>query len=515
MPLNRYCVLWIPTRLHKEIRPISSKQAAVNPEIFSRSYVKDGKGYDLLDEEIVLENILASDEEENKVYLDLTLLPEGVHKISGVLDTTCECHIAKRDIEIKAKNAVGEIIDTLYLRCLDARRNGLFMYEYEVHEKYLDETHSKNKYLLNSNQNITNVLYHSIKSFYHVHEFHSQNKDSILHPFSSEVRINLNCPNNPALLHYLDEFEKKFLDEDEFTKSLKACTDKNYEKLLSQKKEIDASIDFESYKNIIYKIVNCMEVGYIECMNQCNSVLNIHIYYQTLFYSKYNKIFNLKCDSSHKYELYEVCQRTGYTRKSRLTLKDYNNQVDIPACHRKSDDSLSAEQCYKKAINIHNAIESISLRQKEVSTIINREFLTLIYSYSNLINVQADDIQQQTVAIQTQAQKVELQTQEIKKLTKETSDFSGELTRRSTWIGVIAGFCSSAVFFFLSLFIAYSPESDLLELNKEVSTTKEKLQEQSNTRDRELLEVKKMLIDLNERIVKQQETKQNFRKNKI
>lgn len=503
MSLNRYCVLWIPTRLHKEILPISSKQAAINQEDFSRSYVKDVNGKDILDKEIVLKNVLASDEAETQVYLDLTLLPESVHKESELSDTTCECHIAKRDIEIKAKKADGKIFDTLYLRCLDARRNGLFMYEYEVQDKYLKEN-SKNRYLLNSNLNITNILYHSIKSFYHVHEFHAPIKDSILHPFSSEDRINLSSLNNPALLHYLDEFEKKFLDEDELTKVMKSNADKMYKDLSSQKETIDASINFELYKNIICKMVNCMYKGYIECMNQCNSVLNIHIYYQSLFYSKYNKIFNLRYDNFHKYELYEVCQRTGYTRKSHLTLKDYNNQVDISASHKKNDASLSAEQCYKKAINIHNAIESISLRQKEISTIINREFLTLIYNYSNSISFQTD-------AIQKQAQNIELQTKEIKNLTEETSYLSTKLTKKTTVVGIIAGFFSSAIFFVLSTWFSYSPKSDLLKLKEDVSTIKGLLQEQSNTCDT-VAGIQKDVIDL---IMKQEEIKLNSPKNKL
>lgn len=520
MSLRRYCVLWIPTRLHKEIHPILPSHIDENVEQFTREYEEDKEGNILIEEQISLRNILASDDAEKRIFLDLTLLKENDYVCrkakSKSADPISSCYISKRDIQIEAKDANGKIFDTLLLHCLDARRNGLFMYEYEVQEKYLSKTtDSENKYLLNSNLNITNALYHSIKSFYHVHEFHSPNKDSLLHPFSSEVRINLNCPNNLALLHYLDEFEKKFLDEDDFTKSLKSVADKTYRSLLAQKENIDISTDPETYSNILAQMINCMETGYIECLNQCNSILNIHVYYQSLFYSKHNKIFNLKYDDSHKYELCEeYLGTTRQTKKSVLTLKSYDSQLLIPNNLRKSNTSLGVNECYKKAINIHNAIESINLRQKELSTIINKEFLALIYSYSNQINKQANDIQAQTLEIKKQTKEVNAQTVEIKNLTETTSNLSSKLTKKTTAIGVLAGFLSSAIFFAFSLLFTYSPKDDLQIITKSMTVSEKQLQEQIDTHNQQLEEIKKLIIDLNSKIKKEKEKKPTLPKSK-
>lgn len=513
MSLYRYCVLWIPTRLHQEIHPVPPESVNKDIEFFSREYTRDGQGNVLLNERILLKDILASDDAEIKVYIDITLLEESPSLFAGQkhvnANTVSSCNIPKRNIQIEAKDADQNVFDTLMLRCLDARRNGLFMYEYEVSEKYLNND-SKNKYLLNSHLNITNLLYNSIKSFYHVHEFH--NADSLLHPYSSKVRINLNCPNNPALLHYLDEFEKKFLNEDEFIRSLKSDTDKLYKKLLSPEEDVDANTDSRDYNEVL-QMKYCME-GYMMCLDQCSSILNIHIYYQSLFYSKHNKLFNLRYADSLQYELCEECQKTGNIRKSVLTLRPYYNQLHIPDNYKIDDESFNTNKWYKKAINIHNVIESIGLCHTEVLSLINRLHLMLIFSYSGVINAQTSNIHKQTVEIKEQAKKVEEQTIEIKNLTTTTSELSSKLTKKTTALGILVGLVSSVVSFLLSLFVVYSPKDDLQIIKDSLISTKQQQQEQIDVHDQELKEIKKMMIDVSNEIKKMQQKKQHPQKAK-
>lgn len=496
-------ILSPPERINKDI------------ESFTREYTKDEQGNILIEGQISLKDILASDDAEKKVYLDITLLKESTPLFSEQkhedTNNVPSCNIPKRNIQIEAKDADKKVFDTLLLRCLDARRNGLFMYEYEVPEKYLNKD-SKNKYLLNSNLNITNVLYHSIKSFYHVHEFHSA--DSLLHPYSSNVRINLNCPNNPALLHYLDEFEKKFLDEDELIRALKSATDNIYKDLLSQKENTDASTHPQEYNDILLRMRDCMEAGYMECLDQCSSILNIHIYYQSLFYSRHNKIFNLRYTDSQQYELCEKCQETGRVKKSVLTLRPHYSQLYIPENYKRDDESINTNKWYKKAINIHNVIESISLCHAEVLSFINRAHLISIFSYSNVINAQTSDIQDQTLKIKEQAKKVEKQTIDIKNLTTTASEISSKLTKRTTAIGILIGIVSSTVFFLLSLSLTYSPKDDLRTITDSLITTKKQLQEQINVHNQQLEEIKKLIIDLSNEINKKQNKKQFPQKTK-
>lgn len=500
MSTYRYCVLWIPTRLHQKIRPVSYELEGREDEQFDREYKTDQDGFILINESISLKNILASDDAHKKVYLDFTLLKEGEglsckteNEFAG---SNCSCFIPKRDIQIKARLEDGTVFDTLYLHCLDARRNGLFMYEYEVQSKYLKERNNEDNYLLNSNKNVTNILYHSIKSFYHVHEFHNGVQDSIIHPFSSDVIIDLNSPNNPALLHYLDEFEKIFTDEDEYTIFLKVQADKVYQDEIS--KGVDSNFDNDGIKS--GKAIERIKTGYIECINQCDKILNMHIYYQALFYSKHNTIFNLRYIDSYKYELSEECQITGKKRKSALTLKTCNNstnppQLLVPNRFEKSVPYVLSNECYKKAINIHNAIESISLRQKQVSNHVNWIFLKYI---NNLMDKLCE-----------QSLKLKRQTDDIQALTKETGELSSKLTRRTTFLGIVVGIISSFFFYMLSSYSTYTPEDDLKALNDSLISTRNLLQKQVDVRNQQIEEVKKLLIDLNSKVKKKQEDKKS------
>lgn len=57
------------------------------------------------------------------------------------------------------------------------------------------------------------AIYHRIKEFYHNHNFHeSDDGDSMIPPFVSKEKIDIKAPDNTALLHYLKEYEKKFVN---------------------------------------------------------------------------------------------------------------------------------------------------------------------------------------------------------------------------------------------------------------------------------------------------------------
>lgn len=57
------------------------------------------------------------------------------------------------------------------------------------------------------------AIYHRIKEFYHNHNFHkSDDGDSMIPPFVSREKVDIKAPDNAALLHYLEEYEKKFIN---------------------------------------------------------------------------------------------------------------------------------------------------------------------------------------------------------------------------------------------------------------------------------------------------------------
>ena len=348
--MTRYCVLWMPTTLHGILPPIATEDISNNTEL-------------------TINNVLCSDDSTPKVFLDFSLLEEG-KTIAGYNPITYSRRYAGsiplRNIVIKAKHENGIVFDSLFLQCIDARQNGLFQYCYNVDPKYI-ETDGKGKYLLNSNLNITNAIYHHVKSFYHAHEFHDEIKDSILHPFSSDHPVDLAQVNNPALLHYIDEFSKVLVDEHAFIKELKNLHFNHYKNLTSKINNIDSKLNPDSYAALIKDKIHYLNHELVDCVSQCNKALNMHTYYQTLLFSQYNK--SLSSPSSF------------FTRENLHTT------------------------FHRKALNAANAIKAISLLQKEMSGFVFNESLKLNQNFLQLLDIQVKAINNQNNDIKRQARK--------------------------------------------------------------------------------------------------------------
>lgn len=452
MSQRRYCVLWIPTTLHHIICPVK------NPldDGIHKIYKFNTEGEVDLNEEIKFIDILASDDSSPRVYMDITLLKEGDIP-SGVVHDTYRNPVGNsvplRHIYIEVKLENGQVFDSLFLQCIDARRNGLFQFSYVVPGKYLTPD-TENKYLLNSNFNITNAIYHTIKSFYHVHEFHDAIKDSILHPFSSEYAINLTQPNNEALLHYLDELTKVLVDEHRLIKELKRFVLDRYSRLWKIRNEIDYKQHPVIYRNVVLEIVHYVNFKLSGCVEQCKKALNMHIYFQSLLFSKYNKVCKINYDSNLVYDLNIVFPsyiREEYRVSATPAHAGQRSVLFVP--HYCQWGSKRDGIFYKKAINIYNAIGGIKLLQKEMSIFVLNEFLKLNQSYNQLIRAQIDAIRDQTVLINRQ-------TKEIERLTKVTSKSSTRLTLQTCAISILCSIVISWGFYLLSK-PAYSPENDI------------------------------------------------------
>jgi len=98
-----------------------------------------------------------------------------------------------------------EIFDsfiTLYYE--KSSHNGMVKYSFEP--KYL----ANGKFGFDENA-FPEVVYHIIKSFYHIHEFHEDETDSSLLPYLSKEDLNITEPDNKAIRHYLLNHEKIIL----------------------------------------------------------------------------------------------------------------------------------------------------------------------------------------------------------------------------------------------------------------------------------------------------------------
>lgn len=446
---RRYCVLWIPTLRHGCVDPIIDEETAfiIKKEWVGEHVEKQVKEfpayriYQYDDEEFIdpnkdiqLTNVLASDNESGEVFLNLTLLEAGVvvkegKRISLKNETESEKQkklepAPLRHVYIKTVSEEGE--DTLFLECMDARRNGMFLYRYEYKETV--GKNGKKRYLLNSENKIPNAVYHAVKSLYHVHQYHDSGKDSMFTPYSSDETVNLTTPNNPALLHYLEEFEGIFSDELELLKEMRTKYDNFYhmakENLIKGKEKIGESrlskikkwfgkniLMAKQPENIIGGDIRKIVIdGYEQCLANCNRALSIHVYYQALFYSKYNKFFLLKPSESVTYELRKEW-RSGRTEEKTISLTPKHEKE----CNRREGKENSSDTAYKSAINIHNIMEIFKQQRKEVASLISAENHKIMQT-----------------------------------ITEETSRLGSKLTIKTTGISILTGIVAGIAFFCLA-----------------------------------------------------------------
>lgn len=108
------------------------------------------------------------------------------------------------DIYLSTEDSVDVFELFLTLRYEDSSHNGLVKYSFE--EKFLEDSDFGF-----SAKNFPEAIYHLIKSFYHVHEFHEDESDSSLQPYVCSEDIDIRQYDNAALHHYLKNYERSVL----------------------------------------------------------------------------------------------------------------------------------------------------------------------------------------------------------------------------------------------------------------------------------------------------------------
>ncbi len=112
----------------------------------------------------------------------------------------------ERNIEIYTQNEKEskkfDLFLTLYFEKYS--HNGMIKYSFE--SKFFE-----NGEFGFDDKSFPGVVYHIIKEFYHIHEFHEDETDSALLPYLSKEDININEPDNDAIKHYLKNYEKIIL----------------------------------------------------------------------------------------------------------------------------------------------------------------------------------------------------------------------------------------------------------------------------------------------------------------
>lgn len=261
-----FCVLWMPTIIHKDFdQPLKTESDIF--DISDRVDIKDNN---------------------SRLFAKLTLTDDK----NIIIDLY---HTNKIEDKIKGQ--------TIILKYIENRHNGLFKYS-------IDFDDSKSNIIWDSENKELNFpcsFYHKIKEFYHSHDYHKiDDGDSMLRPYISFNNVNLTENNNKALIHYLNQYESKFINGFEFiSQAFSVLIEKN------QLSYLEMSLTSRSKHHSFYKLAS-----------------------------------RIKGDKTYYNSLYKSCYNTDY-------------KIDTSSENKK--------ECRRQIINIENIIDSINIMEERVN----------------------------------------------------------------------------------------------------------------------------------------------------
>lgn len=260
-----YYVFWLPRMYHKELSVLETVPNVINEDI------SDG----------------------------ITL--DAIHHVAIEIDRE-----NKNNRNITIKSRLGNSKEaTIVLEYINASHNGLIQYCYEA-----DNRNHEAKFVCEA---IPNAIYHLIKSFFHAHEYHHPKGDSTLLAYISKSKANIKGQDNEALIHYLEQYENKFIGYRELAfEQLQFIEEKNNENAE------------EYYQNYLKRH------RYLDAF--CDNALGESLYYETLLYSWYN----------------DSCKHN----------REGNNCLTCQNCNTEGE---NCKRLHRLALNTKNAIDSIQI----------------------------------------------------------------------------------------------------------------------------------------------------------
>lgn len=180
--------------------------------------------------------------------------------------------IDNKNIDINIFDEKGERHNFLTLYYYDHSRNGLVEYYYD--EYYYDENNPDGFRF--TSDTFPEAVYHIIKEFYHKHEFHENENDTSLPPFTSDQPINLKENDNPALKHYLERYENALTD---LVRAIQNARD---------------SIANKNEKNILKKIKRYLK-NYLNNYRSYGKIIMKAKGYEVFLNALYGSVYNTQC----------------------------------------------------------------------------------------------------------------------------------------------------------------------------------------------------------------------------
>ncbi|MDE6578687.1 MAG: hypothetical protein K2K58_11020 [Muribaculaceae bacterium] len=246
------------------------------------------------------------------------------------------------DILIQKEHTTSEFEHFLTLHYLDFSHNGMVKYSFDA--KFLE-----NSEFGFDDKTFPEAIYHLIKSFYHVHEFHEDESDSSFKPFVSAEDIDIHKRDNLALRHYLKNYERAVLDLVNSAKRLlRYVTD------LEKKGQGQESIrEYDSFPDMYV-----MALGY-------------DTYIRSLFESVYNKECRITNeDKELRRRAFNLENSVRYFKALYVYFDTRIRQKNYFSILKKAEDNLknSEESLRRLETNLEATQASLNLSQQSLDT---------------------------------------------------------------------------------------------------------------------------------------------------
>lgn len=382
--------MWIPTLFHKHLTSfIENNILCDDPEDDinqDNAEISDGKGKSFCYLDLTLKR--AVDETKPEIR-DIWIYVRGVER-KWEDELPQERTFWSGNRETDNPDYCENVKRSLKLECLDVSRNGLIQYRYELPEGFTPENQTHP--LIDKEEKITHAVYHAIKEFFHEHKFHKTSKDSIINPYANGDEINIKSTDNPALLHYLKQFEDRLFIA--------------IEEIDVRAHRITSLRSIEEGEGLEEALIETQSL-----LDECTKALGFGVYYKSLYSSKYNLSFKKRCKSN-------TTKDTLKEEKEQETTCDTENVNPVEneecTCEQKNPECKKDREYYQCAINIETSLNYIKVIRNQ-----HRDFFNTVSTFINIAN--QDKIVQSQDEFSELQQKMSDSVSEIEGIQNEAS----------------------------------------------------------------------------------------------
>ena len=245
----------------------------------------------------------------NELEENISDIPEDEFKVKLKLSNGKDIEVYVQDENDKNSYV---IFTTLYYE--DFSHNGTVKYS------FMEASLSKDGFRFTADT-FPEIIYHMIKSFYHIHEFHESESDSSLQPFVSKKDIDIHNMDNEAIHHYLKSHEEAILN---LVKSAKAFL-QTIKKREAKEKNKSAIREYYAFPSMYV-----MALGYDTYLN-----------------SIYNSVYNSKCrisanKSNYRQRAFNIENSIKYFHVLNVVFNERIREVNTLKVLQKAEVNLDA-----------------------------------------------------------------------------------------------------------------------------------------------------------------------------